>query len=109
MKVLIKKTLHYYIDKYPIIEKQLTIWHNDFSEMDFSNFNELKQVYKNASILANNRVVFNIKGNDFRLIVSLNFLQGTCYLIWFGTHKEYDKIDCETVPFDKNILTFIKK
>ncbi len=69
----------------------------------------MKQVYKNASILANNRVIFNIKGNDFRLIVFLNFLQGTCYLIWFGTHKEYDKIDCETVPFDKNILTFIKK
>jgi mRNA interferase HigB len=109
MKVLIKKTLYYFIDKYPTAEKQLTIWHNDFSEMDFSNFNELKKVYGNASILNNNRVVFNIKGNDFRLIVSLNFVQGTCYLIWFGTHKEYDKIDCETVPFDKDILKFIKK
>lgn len=109
MKVLIKKTLHYYIAKYPNAEKQLTIWHNDFSEIDFSNFNELKQVYGNASILNNNRVVFNIKGNDFRLIVSLNFLQKNCYLIWFGTHKEYDKIDSETVTFDKNILTFTKK
>jgi mRNA interferase HigB len=48
MKVLIKKTLHYYIAKYPNAEKQLTIWHNDFSEMDFSTFNELKQVYGNA-------------------------------------------------------------
>ena len=109
MKVLIKKTLFYFIDKYPIAGKQLTIWHNEFLEMNFSNFNELKQVYGNASILNNNRVVFNIKGNDFRLIVSLNFLQGNCYLIWFGTHKEYDKIDCETVPFDKDILKFIKK
>jgi len=109
MKVLIKKTLHYYITKYPNAEKQLTICHNDFSEMDFSNFNELKQVYGNTSILNNNRVVLNIKGNDFRLIVSLNFLQRNNYLIWFGTHKEYDKIDSETIPFDKNILTFIKK
>lgn len=109
MKILVKKTLHYYIDKYPLAKNQLTIWHNDFSEMEFSNFNELKQVYRNASILSNNRVVFNIKGNDFRLIVALNFLQGTCYLIWFGNHHEYDKIDCETVPFDKDILNFIKK
>jgi mRNA interferase HigB len=109
MKILIKKTLHYFINKYPTAEKQLNIWHNDFSEMDFSNFNELKKVYGNSSILNNNRVVFNIKGNDYRLIVSLNFLQGTCYLIWFGTHNEYNKIDCETVPFDKDILKFIKK
>ena len=109
MKVLVKKTLHYYIDKYPNAKKQLTIWHNDFSEINFNNFNELKQVYGNASILNNSRVVFNIKGNDYRLIVSLSFLQQSCYLIWFGTHKEYDKIEAETVEFDKNILTFIKK
>lgn len=109
MKVLIKKTLHYFIAKYATAERQLTIWHNDFSEMDFSNFNELNQFYRNASILNNNRVVFNIKGNDFRLIAFLNFLHKSCYLIWFGTHREYDKIDFETVPFDKNILAFIKK
>ena len=53
----------------------------------------------------NNRVVFNIKGNDFRLVVSVNFLQTACYLIWFGTHKEYDKINVETIAFDTAILT----
>lgn len=108
MKILVNKAFHYYIDKYPVAKNQLTIWHNDFSEMEFENFNELKQVYKNASVIGYNRVVFNIKGNDFRLLVALNFLQSTCYLIWFGTHKEYDKIDCETVLFDINILNFIK-
>lgn len=109
MKVLVKKTLHYYIDKYLIAEKQLNIWHNEFSEMTFSNFNELKKVYGNASIVNNNRVVFNIKGNDFRLVVSINFQQQTCYLIWFGTHNEYNKINVETIAFDTNILDFIKK
>ena len=44
MKVLVKKTLHYYIDKYPIAEKQLKIWHNEFLEMTFNNFNELKKI-----------------------------------------------------------------
>jgi mRNA interferase HigB len=109
MKILIKKTLHYFIDKHPNAEKQLSIWNNELTKLDFNNFNELKKIYGNASILNNNRVVFNIKGNDYRLIVSANFIQGTCYLIWFGTHNEYDKINAETVPFDKNILTFIKK
>ena len=47
----------------------------------------------------------DIKGNDFRLIVSINFLQSACYVIWFGTHKEYDTINVETIAFDTTILT----
>jgi mRNA interferase HigB len=109
MKVLVKKTLHYYIDKFPIAEKQLHIWHNEFSEMTFNNFNELKKVYGNASVVNNNRVIFNIKGNDFRLVVSISFQQQTCYLIWFGTHVAYDKINVETIAFDTDILKYIKK
>jgi len=50
-------------------------------------------------------VVFNIKGNDFRIVVSVNFIQSACYIIWFGTHNEYDKINVETVDFDTSILT----
>lgn len=104
MKILVKKTILFYINKYPIAETQLLIWYNEFSKYEFNNFNELKSVYGNASIVNNNRVVFNIKGNDFRLVVSINFLQAACYVIWFGTHKEYDKINVETVAFDSAIL-----
>jgi mRNA interferase HigB len=84
---------------------QLLIWHTEFSRYNFSNFNELKKVYGNASIVNNNRVVFNIKGNDFRLVISINFSQEASYVIWFGTHKEYNKIDVETISFDTAILT----
>jgi len=83
---------------------QLLVWFNEFSKLDFGNFNELKRVYGNASVVNNNRVVFNIKGNDFRLVVSINFIHGAAYVIWFGTHKEYDKINVETIEFDRNIL-----
>ncbi|MEB2784262.1 type II toxin-antitoxin system HigB family toxin [Algoriphagus persicinus] len=83
---------------------QLLIWYNEFSKREFSNFNELKQVYGNASIVSNNRVVLNIKGNDFRLVVSLNFSQKACYVLWFGTHKEYDKIEVSKIDFDPKIL-----
>ena len=105
MKILVKKTILYYIKKYPTAQTQLLIWYNEFSKHEFSNFNELKNVYGNASIVNNNRVIFNIKGNDFRLIVSVNFLQSACYVILFCTHKEYDKVNVETIAFDTTILT----
>lgn len=104
MRILVKKTILYYTKKYPIAQTQLLIWFIEFSKMSFANFNELKQVYGNSSIVNNNRVVFNIKGNDFRLVISINFFQQACYVIWFGTHKEYDKIDVATVEFDPSIL-----
>ncbi|MEM8522853.1 type II toxin-antitoxin system HigB family toxin [Flavobacterium sp. PL12] len=104
MKILVKKTILFNIEKYPIAKTQLLIWYNEFTKLNFKNFNELKSVYGNASIVNNDRVVFNIKGNDFRLVVSINFVQTACYVIWFGTHKEYDKINVETVVFDTTIL-----
>lgn len=85
-------------------ETQLLVWFNEFSKHEFGNFNELKKMYGNASVVNNNRVVFNVKGNDFRLVVSINFAQTACYIIWFGTHKEYDKINVESVKFDTTIL-----
>jgi mRNA interferase HigB len=105
VKVLVKKTILFYIKKYPNAEKQLMIWYTEFTRHKFSNFNELKRVYGNASIVNNNRVVFNIKGNDFGLVISVNFKQEASYVIWFGTHKEYDKIDVQTVSFNTVILT----
>jgi mRNA interferase HigB len=104
MRILVKKTILYYAKKYPSASTQLVIWYTEFSKREFSNFNELKEVYGNASIVSNTRVVFNIKGNDFRLVVSINFLQKACYVIWFGTHREYDKIDISTIEFDPKIL-----
>ena len=87
----------------------LLIWYNEFSKQDFQNFNQLKRVYGNASIFGSERVVFKIKGNDFRLVASINFVQAACYVIWFGTHKEYDKINVETVAFDTAILNYKKQ
>jgi len=99
----------YYIDKYPKAKTSLLTWYNEFLKQDFHTFNELKEVHGSASIVANNRVIFNIKGNDFRLIVSVNFRQLAAYIIWFGTHKEYDKIDAATIEFDTAILKYKAK
>lgn len=97
MNIITKRTILYYIDQYPLASNSLKNWHEELSKTDFKNFNELKVVYGNASIIANNRVVFNIKGNSFRLIVSINFAKQAAYLIWFGTHAEYDIIDATSI------------
>ena len=104
MNIIAKGTILYYIEKYPKAKTPLLAWYYEFSKMNFSNFNFLKAVYGNASIVAGNRVIFNIKGNDYRLIVSVNFRQSAGYVIWFGTHAAYDKINAETIEFDTKIL-----
>lgn len=109
MKVLVKRTIHYYISKYPNAANAFLMWETELSKQQFDSFNDLKKVFGNASIVSNGRVVFNIKANDFRLVVSVNFKQQACYIIWFGTHKEYDKIDVATVAYDAKINKFKKK
>jgi len=106
MNIVVKRAVLYYVDNYPVAKTALLTWYNEFLKQEFRNFNELKEVYRNASIVANNKVVFNIKGNDYRLIIAINFKQAAAYIIWFGTHKEYDKINVETVAFDTKILTY---
>ena len=58
---------------------------------------EVKAQYRSASIVANNRVVFNIKGNDYRLIVAFAYRTGRGYIKFIGTHAQYDKVDAATV------------
>lgn len=106
MNIIAKKAVLFYIEKYPAARIPLLAWYNEFIRKEFKNFNELKFVYGNASLIATGRVVFNIKGNDFRLLVSINFKQSAAYIIWFGTHKEYDKIDVQTIKFDTKILNY---
>lgn len=106
MNVIVKRAILYYVDKYTMAKTPLLAWYTEFSKINFNNFNELKKVYGNASIVANNRVIFNIKGNDFRLVVAVNFKQMAAYIIWFGTHKAYDKIDPETIEFNTDILNY---
>lgn len=104
MNIIAKGSILYYIEKYPNAKTSLLTWYYEFSKLSFDNFNALKAIYGNASIVGGNRIIFNIKGNDYRLVVTINFKQGAAYVIWFGTHNEYDKIKVATVTFDTAIL-----
>jgi mRNA interferase HigB len=97
MNVITKRTVVFFTEQYPSAKTGLLTWLKEFSEKNFDNPNMLKETYRNASIIANHRVIFNIKGNDFRLITSVNYRTQAAYVIWFGTHKEYDDIDAATI------------
>ncbi len=109
MNIIVKRAILYYVDKYPLAKNALLTWYSEFLKQDFHSFNQLKIVYRNASLVANNRIIFNIKGNDYRLIVSINFKQSAAYIIWFGSHIEYNTIDAGTVAFNTKILKYKAK
>ena len=99
MNIVARGTILLFINKYPNARTALLNWYQEFIKASFENFNQLKSTYGNASIVSNERVIFNIKGNDYRLIISINFKRQAAYIIWFGTHSEYDKIDAATVKY----------
>ncbi|MFZ1371109.1 MAG: type II toxin-antitoxin system HigB family toxin [Ferruginibacter sp.] len=99
--IITRKTLLEYCKKYPAAATALQVWYHELVNSDFKNFNELKQQYGNASLVADDRVVFNIMGNRYRLVVRIVFDFKAIQVKWFGTHTEYDKIDVSIVQNKK--------
>jgi mRNA interferase HigB len=79
------------------VEQQLRAWHDEVISQKWEQPADIKARYASASILKKRRVVFNIKGNKYRLIVGVAFKVGVVYIKFIGTHKEYDEVDAETV------------
>ena len=99
--IIARATLLYYCKKYPEAAIALQEWYHEMVKCSFNNFNELKRVYGNASIVADDRVVFNIMGSKYRLVVRMVFEYKAIQVKWFGTHAEYDKVDVTTVQYKK--------
>ena len=74
-------------------------WYAELLNQDFTSFNQLKARYSSASLVGDDRVVFNIMGNKFRLVVRVVFAYKVIQIKWFGTHREYDQIEVATVPY----------
>ena len=84
-------------ERYRDSEEPLLAWYREVEHEDWNTPAKVKEKYRSASIVANNRVVFNIKGNDYRLIAALQYRAGVLAIRFFGTHTEYDKAEAETV------------
>lgn len=97
MRIISKKTLKnfYQQSKYSDSKSALESWHKEVLKLEWSNSNEVKVMYRNASIIGDTKVVFNIAGNKYRLIVSINYYAKIVFIKFIGTHKQYDKIKIE--------------
>ncbi|MFW6222972.1 MAG: type II toxin-antitoxin system HigB family toxin [Bacteroidota bacterium] len=87
-------------NKYKQAEESARAWIYEVRYSTWDNSNELKAKYGNASIISSKRVVFNIKGNDYRLILDIEYKLKLVFIVWFGTHAEYDKIDAKTISYE---------
>ncbi len=102
MRIIKEKTLTDYckLTRYKQATDALKAWLYEIRYSNWENANELKAKYRSASIIGSKRVVFNIMGNNYRLIVDVEYKLRIVFIVWFGTHKEYDKIDAKTVSYE---------
>ena len=99
MVIIAKRALTEYAAKHGDTIVALMEWYDIVSEADWSNVNEVKQTFNSADYVGNERFVFNIKGNRYRLVAAVIFSIRTVYIKFIGTHAEYDKINVKTIEF----------
>jgi mRNA interferase HigB len=95
MRVFAKKILRDFWDKQADSEEQLKTWFKEASKAYWTSPADIKSEYPKASILKDRKVIFNICGNKYRLIVRINYKRGWVFILFIGTHLEYDKIDVD--------------
>lgn len=97
MRIIARKALRDFGRRHPDAREALRAWYADARKASWRSPADLRRVYRNVSIVGSERVVFNIKGNDYRLVLAVNWRAGIAYIRFIGTHKAYDRIDVETV------------
>ena len=107
MRIIARRALRAFVDKLAGRKDQRAIgaavdaWYAETSRAAWRNSADVKRLYATASIVGANRIVFNIKGNDYRLVVSVDYEKSIVWIKWIGTHKEYDRIDVVEIDHEK--------
>lgn len=97
MRILSRNTLRNFWESHSDSEEVLKAWYYEAYHADWKSPSDIKAAHRSASIIANNRVVFNIKGNKYRLITAIRYDIGIIFIRFIGTHAEYDKVNAETI------------
>ena len=97
MRIISRKALRQFWDRPSCAdsEQPLRAWFREVARADWSGPAEVKTVFRSASFVGNNRIVFNIAGNNYRLVVRVNYPYRVVYIRFIGTHAQYDKIDAK--------------
>jgi len=97
MHIISRKKLRAFWETHTDAQKALEAWYLDAKRAKWKTPSDIKRIYRNASFVANNRVIFNVKGNRYRVVVVVVYGNGVVYIRFVGTHSEYDKIDVTTI------------
>jgi len=97
MRIISRKKLREFWEKHPDVRQPLQAWYDDIKHAEWKTPSDIKRIYRNASFIGNDRVVFNLKGNRFRVVVAIRYEHGIVFIRFVGTHQEYDNIDAAKV------------
>lgn len=99
MVILSKAIINEFITREPRATEALLQWYRSAKAAEWSNFQNIKKTFNSVDAVGNDRFVFNIKGNKYRLVAVIHFNTRTVYIVFLGNHSEYDKIDASTIKF----------
>ncbi|SDZ96760.1 mRNA interferase HigB [Porphyromonadaceae bacterium KH3R12] len=97
MRIFTEKALKEFTEKYPDSKTALQEWVSIVRKSEWNSFADIKKTFNSVDAVGNQRYVFNIKGNNYRLVMVVKFTVGFIYVRFIGTHAEYDKIDCSII------------
>ena len=106
MRIIARRTLHRFIDALAghkdqrSVKNALDAWFDEVRKTNWASAADVKELYASASVVTAERIVFNIKGNDYRLVVAVDFQKGIVWIKWLGTHADHDRIDVAKVTYD---------
>ena len=107
MRIIARRTLREFVNSLaghrdqPAVKAAFDAWFNEVRQARWSNTAELKRSYATASIITSDRVVFNIRGNAYRLVVAIDFEKAIVWIKWIGSHRDYDRIDVKEVEHER--------
>src|SRR5262245_10416754 len=108
MRIIARRTLREFVESragykdQAALKAALDAWFDEVRKARWTSTADVKRLYATASIVTADRIVFNIKGNDYRLVVAVDFEKGIVWIKWIGTHKDYDKIDVTEVEYESS-------
>lgn len=103
MRIIVRRTLREFVERLsghkdqPAVKAALDAWFSEVSRASWASTADIRRLYATASIVSAERIVFNIKGNAYRLVVAVDFEKGIVWIKWIGTHRDYDRIDVREV------------
>ena len=106
MRIISRRTLRVFVESRaghkdkPALKSAIDAWFSEVSKARWQGMMDVKQLYATASVISSDRIVFNIKGNDYRLVVAVDFEKAIVWIKWIGSHRDYDRIDVKEVKYN---------